>query len=591
MVNFKRFCAALSAIALTTGTFAVFQTTSVQQLSADTVYAAGESVANVNGGSAIYGLYRAADANGYYMYYDMESDTAAFSARGGCTLGAGDAYKGNRGLGVSGRQEEWNGIMIPLDSAVFSAGNEYSFSAAYRGAADATFKMTLQYSLAGTESYDEIISSAASAGTYTVLSNPNYRIPAGASDLTLVFETTDSPCDFSIDEVIVAEAGTKPGASVSDTSGTPGDLDGDGKINVADFVLFKSGMVSNWTAEGIKNSANADVDRSTEVNAEDALNFQKYLLGVITEFPDNAPAVPQQPEPTVEPTKEPDPVPEPVKSAYSYNPAISFKEAPGNYFNPCQQAGKITKENYNGINGNNTCNVYTPYGYDPSKKYNILYLMHGGGENENTIFYNDDAKMANMFDHMIMNGELEPLIVVTPTFNKCEAQTFYKEWLQSLIPFVEGKYSTYAASTSQADLKASRYHRAYGGFSMGSVSTWAGMVHGGLDVCAYWLPLSGDHWEGQGGYGKAKSVADAIHAAGLKQNEYFIMCATGSDDIAYPNVTPQIDEMKKMSEFVYTSDLSKGNFYYLVAQGKTHWWGYVRHYVYDILPSFFHEGN
>ncbi|MBR3535233.1 MAG: carbohydrate binding domain-containing protein, partial [Oscillospiraceae bacterium] len=270
MVNFKRFCAALSAIALTTGTFAVFQTTSVQQLSADTVYAAGESVANVNGGSAIYGLYRAADANGYYMYYDMESDTAAFSARGGCTLGAGDAYKGNKGLGVSGRQEEWNGIMIPLDSAVFSAGNEYSFSAAYRGAADATFKMTLQYSLAGTESYDEITSSAASAGTYTVLSNPNYRIPAGASDLTLVFETTDSPCDFSIDEVIVAEAGTKPGASVSDTSGTPGDLDGDGKINVADFVLFKSGMVSNWTAEGIKNSANADVDRSTEVNAEDA---------------------------------------------------------------------------------------------------------------------------------------------------------------------------------------------------------------------------------------------------------------------------------------------------------------------------------
>ena len=214
-----------------------------------------------------------------------------------------------------------------------------------------------------------------------------------------------------------------------------------------------------------------------------------------------------------------------------------------------------------------------------------------GSENENTIFYNDDAKMANMFDHMIMNGELEPLIVVTPTFNKCEAQTFYKEWLQSLIPFIEGKYSTYAKSTSQADLKASRYHRAYGGFSMGSVSTWARMVHGGLDVCAYWLPLSGDHWEGQGGYGKAKSVADAIHAAGLKQNEYFIMCATGSDDIAYPNVTPQIDEMKKMSEFVYTSDMSKGNFYYLVAQGKTHWWGYVRHYVYDILPSFFHEGN
>ena len=591
MVNFKRFCAALSAIALTTGTFAVFQTTSVQQLSADTVYAAEGSEANVFEESGIYGLYRSTDANGYYMYYDMESDTAAFSARGGCTLGAGDAYKGSRGLGVSGRQEEWNGIMIPLDSASFTAGNEYSFSAAYKGSENATFKMTLQYSLAGGENYDEIVSSAASAGSYVVLSNPSYRIPDSASDLVLVFETTDSPCDFSIDEVIIAKAGTKPEGPAPENNAAAGDLDGDGKITIADFVLLKSGMLNEWATAAAKN--NADVDRSTEVNSEDALNLQKYLLGTITEFPDNAPEVPVQPEPAVEPTTEPtaEPTAEPPKPAYNYNAAISFKEAPGNYFNPCQQAGKITKESYTGINGGNTCNVYTPYGYDPSKQYNILYLMHGGSENENTIFYNDDAKMANMFDHMIMNGELEPLIVVTPTFNKCEAQTFYKEWLQSLIPFIEGKYSTYAKSTSQADLKASRYHRAYGGFSMGSVSTWAGMVHGGLDVCAYWLPLSGDHWEGQGGYGKAKSVADAIHAAGLKQNEYFIMCATGSDDIAYPNVTPQIDEMKKMSEFVYTSDLSKGNFYYLVAQGKTHWWGYVRHYVYDILPSFFHEGN
>ena len=218
MVNFKRFCAALSAIALTTGTFAVFQTTSVQQLSADTVYAAEGSEANVFEESGIYGLYRSTDANGYYMYYDMESDTAAFSARGGCTLGAGDAYKGSRGLGVSGRQEEWNGIMIPLDSASFTAGNEYSFSAAYKGSENATFKMTLQYSLAGGENYDEIVSSAASAGSYVVLSNPSYRIPDSASDLVLVFETTDSPCDFSIDEVIIAKAGTKPEGPAAERS-------------------------------------------------------------------------------------------------------------------------------------------------------------------------------------------------------------------------------------------------------------------------------------------------------------------------------------------------------------------------------------
>ena len=260
--------------------------------------------------------------------------------------------------------------------------------------------------------------------------------------------------------------------------------------------------------------------------------------------------------------------------------SISFKEAPGNYLEPCQQAGKIVKESYNGVNGGNSLNVYLPFGYEESKQYNIFYLMHGGGENENTIFSND-VKLQHILDHMIMSGELQPLIVVTPTFNKCEARTFYKEFRESVIPFVEGKYSTFAKSTSPDDIKASRMHRAYGGFSMGSASTWAVLVNC-LDIVGYFMPLSGDNWEAEGGFGKAKSVADAVNKAGLKSNEYVIFCATGSEDIAYPNMNPQMDEMKKMPEF------SGGNFHYLVAPGKTHWWGYVRHYIYDALPTFFH---
>ena len=551
MKSFKKICAGLSAFALTAGTLAAFPSSSVQQISAD------------------------ADSDGYYFHYDMESDTASFSGRGGAEVSSsGDAYKGDKCLSCSGRTAEWNGIQIPLDST-FNAGEEYSISAAFKGKEDAEFKITLQYGSGNDASYDKVATASTAGGSWVMLSNSNYMIPAGASDLTLVFETTDSSCDFSLDEVILAKAGTKvdgpKGMKTVGNSKVKGDLDGDEKITVADFALLKSGIINGFSGKAAQ--SNADVDNGGETNAEDAVNLQNYLLGTITEFPDNTP-------------------PEPPKSQYNYNSAISFKEAPGNYFNNCQQAGKVTKETYNGINGGNSCLVYTPYGYDSSKKYNILYLMHGGGENETTIFQDDSAKMANMFDHMIMNGELEPLIVVCPTFNKCSAQTFYKEWMQSLIPFVEGKYSTYAESTSEADIKASRFHRAYGGFSMGSCSTWAGIVHGGLDVCAYWLPLSGDCWEAEGGgYNKAKVVADAVDKSGLKKNEYFIMCATGSEDIAYPNMNPQIDEMKKMSQFVYTSDFSQGNFYYLVAPGKTHWWGYVRHYVYDVLPSFFHEGQ
>ena len=195
--------------------------------------------------------------------------------------------------------------------------------------------------------------------------------------------------------------------------------------------------------------------------------------------------------------------------------------------------------------------------------------MHGGGENEDTIFYDKDAKLANILDHMIQNGELEPMIVVTPTFNggNCTAQNFYNEFRQSVIPFVEGKYSTYAESTSAEDIAASRMHRAYGGFSMGAVSTWA-VMENCLDIVGYYMPLSGDHWSGNSGDDKARSIANAIDKSGLKPNEYYIMCATGSDDIAYPNVTPQIEAMKKYSQFKYTSDFSQGNFYYMADNRK-----------------------
>ena len=122
--------------------------------------------------------------------------------------------------------------------------------------------------------------------------------------------------------------------------------------------------------------------------------------------------------------------------------------------------------------------------------------MHGGGENENTIFSND-VNLHLILDHMIMNGDIEPMIVVTPTFNggNCTAQNFYREFRENVIPFVESKYSTYAESTTPEGIAASRMHRAFGGFSMGAVATWAVMVNC-LDYVGYFMPLSGDHWSG-----------------------------------------------------------------------------------------------
>lgn len=282
-----------------------------------------------------------------------------------------------------------------------------------------------------------------------------------------------------------------------------------------------------------------------------------------------------------------------------------FKPVPDDYRMENNKSGTIESLHYttpNLTNGTDDkkLNVYLPYGYDASatdKKYNVLYLMHGGGENEDLIFGGpgQNKEMKKILDNMIANGDIDPLIVVTPTFNggKNDVALFHDELIDDIVPLVEQKYNTYAKSGSLEDLKASRAHRAFGGFSMGSVTTWYTFIHD-LDYFKYYLPLSGDSWiiEQQGGGTKPKETAEYLanvaRKSGYKPQDYYIFSATGSLDIAYPNLKPQVDAMKQLTDaFVYSSDTKKGNFYFITSDGGTHAWNWVNQYVYDILPDLF----
>ena len=512
-----------------------------------------------------------ADDAGFLMSCSFENGEDGWSGRGAAKVEASNnaCFDGINALYCSNRSDSWNGAAIELGTGI-NAGETYSFSANVRydsGKDTALYHFTMQYNDGTETNYVKIASATIIKGKWAQLANPKFTIPEGASDISVYIETAKGTGDFFVDDVKIAAEGT----AIEGAKGgkyIPGDLCEDGVVDTFDLICARKLIVS--TDKEAKVSVNADVDKSTEYAVNDLVLLDEFISGKIIEFPDNTPEAEVTP--------------------FEYEANKQFKEAPGNYFNTCEQQGKVTKESYNGIRGNKSLYVYTPYNYDPEKKYNIFYLMHGGGENENTLFFQDDTMIQNMLDHMIMNGELEPLIVVTPTFNGqgSEAANFYEELRANVIPFVEGKYSTYAESTSEEDIRASRMHRAYGGFSMGSVSTWQ-IFKIDIDLVGYFMPLSGDHWGGQGAYGKAKDLADAVDRSGFTDRQFFIFAATGSDDIAYPNVNPQIDEMKKMSQFKFTSDFSEGNFYFMVAPGKTHWWGYVRHYVYDALPYFFHE--
>lgn len=282
-----------------------------------------------------------------------------------------------------------------------------------------------------------------------------------------------------------------------------------------------------------------------------------------------------------------------------------FKPLPDAYRIENNKPGKIESIHYKTPNLNNgtddkKLNVYLPYGYDASatnKKYNVLYLMHGGGENEDLLFGGpgQSKELKKILDNMIASGDIEPLIVVTPTFNggKNDVALFHEELMDTIVPLVENKYNTYAKSGSLEDLKTSREHRAFGGFSMGSVTTWYTFIHA-LDYFKYYIPLSGDSWiiEQRGGglqpEKTAEYLANVAKKSGYKPHDYYIFSATGKLDIAYPNLKPQIDAMKQLTDvFIYSSDTKKGNFYFLTADSGTHAWNWQNQYIYDILPDLF----
>lgn len=266
-------------------------------------------------------------------------------------------------------------------------------------------------------------------------------------------------------------------------------------------------------------------------------------------------------------------------------------------------------------------NLYLPYEYeatDKNKKYNVLYLMHGGGEDENLLFGGPgkNTELKNILDNMIANCDIKPLIVVTPTFygvkndlkndeELCHVETidhplpiietkyFHNELINDLIPFVETKYNTYTSSANKEDLKASREHRAFGGFSMGSVTTWYAFINC-LDYFKYFIPLSGDCWalaqkaEGNMAKETAEYLAKVAKDSGYAPKDYYLLCASGDLDIAYPNMKPQIDAMRELKDsFIYSSNLKEGNFYFIVSKGGIHNWHWINQFIYNILPDLF----
>ena len=109
--------------------------------------------------------------------------------------------------------------------------------------------------------------------------------------------------------------------------------------------------------------------------------------------------------------------------------------------------------------------VYTPYGYEnnPKAKYPVLYLLHGGGGDEEA--WTSMGRAAQILDNLIEKGLAKPMIVVMPNGNPgqqaaatlnvatkqvSEQNAYVNSLVKEIIPFIEKNFRAIPKADSRA---------------------------------------------------------------------------------------------------------------------------------------------
>lgn len=289
-----------------------------------------------------------------------------------------------------------------------------------------------------------------------------------------------------------------------------------------------------------------------------------------------------------------------------------LQEIPPEYFTDADRKGSLVELNYETYESktyeqkskklNKRAIVYLPYGYSENEKYNVFYLMHGGWSNETMWLGTPENPGAfkNVIDHAVSDGKMKPFIIVCPTYNNESPSdsgdytlaygtltvNYHNELMNDLIPAVEGTYSTYAENVMPDGIRASRDHRAFGGFSMGSVATWHTFLNC-LDAFRYFMPSSGAVDS------TGNSLNQAVMESGYRWNDFFIYAATGTSDFACSQFTGQIHGMLNQESGIFkeADNETEGNLAFRVKEGYSHDGRTSMEYVYNGMLWFWNHGE
>jgi enterochelin esterase-like enzyme len=235
------------------------------------------------------------------------------------------------------------------------------------------------------------------------------------------------------------------------------------------------------------------------------------------------------------------------------------------------------------------CFVYTPPEYDKelTNRYPVLYLQHGGGEDETG--WSGQGKANLIMDNLIAEGKAKPFIIVMdngswrmpegsrppnppaqgerpagPWPPEGWANGFMKTMLEDIIPMIDANYRTVA----------DQQHRAMAGLSMGGMQTRViTLAH--PEVFSYMGMFSGG----------SISTEDIANAPDFKEKVKLVFISFGSRELE--NRRPGFGgDPKENTEKLKEAGM---NTHFYVSPQTAHEWQSWRRSLYQFAPLIFNN--
>ena len=221
--------------------------------------------------------------------------------------------------------------------------------------------------------------------------------------------------------------------------------------------------------------------------------------------------------------------------------------------------------------------VYTPPGYDKStEKYPVLYLLHGGGEDQRG--WATQGRTDLILDNLIAEQKAKPMVIAMldgnfygngggiAGFGEPQLKAFENELKNGAIPFIESNFK----------VETDAQHRALAGLSMGGLQTlYAGIKN--TNMFSYLGVFSSGWWANNPKlsdpqYDFMKNNATTINT-NLKE---FWISMGGKEDIAHANCQIMLKKFDDMAVKYKYSEYAGG-----------HTWPVWRHDIFQFSQLLF----